>query len=120
MVDNGQTIILGGLMRSKLDSSGSGIPYLRRIPLLGYLFGGTRKKIDKTELIFLITPQVIYTQGGGRRHYQRIFPTSGKHEKTDRGERVLGITQLQYYSNRSPMCATFKPLLIPRSEGPSA
>jgi general secretion pathway protein D len=62
VVEDGQTIILGGLMRSKLDSSGSGIPFLRRIPLLGYLFGGTRKEIDKTELIFLITPRIISTR----------------------------------------------------------
>jgi general secretion pathway protein D len=59
VVDNGQTIILAGLMRSKLDSSGSGIPFLRRIPVLGYLFGGTKKDVAKTELIFLITPRVV-------------------------------------------------------------
>ena len=60
--EDGQTIILGGLMRSKLDTSGSGVPFLRSIPLLGYLFGGTSKKLDKTELIFLITPRVISTR----------------------------------------------------------
>jgi len=59
VIEDGQTIILGGLMRSKLDTSGSGIPFLRRIPLLGYLFGGKFKEINKTELIFLITPRVI-------------------------------------------------------------
>jgi len=62
VIEDGQTIILGGLMRSKLDTSGSGIPFLRRIPLLGYLFGGTSKEIEKTELIFLITPRVINTR----------------------------------------------------------
>jgi len=62
VIDNGQTIILGGLMRSKLDTSGSGIPFLKSIPLLGYLFGGTSKKIAKTELIFLITPRIINTR----------------------------------------------------------
>jgi general secretion pathway protein D len=59
VIENGQTIFLGGLMRSKLDRSGSGIPYLREIPFLGYLFGGRLNKIDKTELIFLITPRTI-------------------------------------------------------------
>ncbi len=62
VVEDGQTIILGGLMRSKMDTSGSGIPFLRRIPVLGYLFGGTSKDLDKTELIFLITPRVISTR----------------------------------------------------------
>jgi len=62
VIQDGQTIILGGLMRSKLDTSGSGVPFLRRIPILGYVFGGTSKDISKTELIFLITPTVINTR----------------------------------------------------------
>ncbi|SPD73462.1 putative General secretion pathway protein D [uncultured Desulfobacterium sp.] len=62
VIENGQTIFLGGLMRSKLDTSGSGIPYLRDIPFLGYLFGGRQQKVDKTELIFLITPRTISTR----------------------------------------------------------
>ena len=59
VVEDGQTIFIGGLMRSKLDTSGSGIPFLRRIPILGYAFGGTSKKISKTELIFVITPRIF-------------------------------------------------------------
>ncbi len=62
VIEDGQTIVIGGLMRSKSDTSGSGIPLLRDIPLLGYLFAGSSKNIDKTELIFLVTPQVINTR----------------------------------------------------------
>ncbi len=56
---DGQTIIIGGLMKSKKTNSQSGIPFLRSIPILGYLFGGGRKEAEKTELILLITPHVI-------------------------------------------------------------
>ena len=59
VIENGQTIVIGGLMRSRLDTKGSGIPYLRDIPILGYLFGATSKDIAKVELVFLVTPQVI-------------------------------------------------------------
>ncbi len=62
VIEDGQTIVIGGLMRSKSDTSDSGIPFLRDIPLLGYLFGGFSKNIDKTELIFLVTPHVIHTR----------------------------------------------------------
>ncbi len=62
VIEDGQTIVIAGLMRSKSDTSGSGIPFLRDIPLLGYLFGGASKNINKTELIFLVTPQVIHTR----------------------------------------------------------
>jgi general secretion pathway protein D len=56
---DGQTIIIGGLIKSKKTNSDAGIPFLRKIPILGYLFGGGTKETSKTELIFLITPHVI-------------------------------------------------------------
>ncbi|HUG36756.1 MAG TPA: hypothetical protein VML54_07385, partial [Candidatus Limnocylindrales bacterium] len=39
----------------------SGIPFLSRIPVLGYLFGSREEKIEKTELLLLITPRVVGT-----------------------------------------------------------
>jgi general secretion pathway protein D len=37
------------------------VPFLNKIPILGYLFGSVEDKIEKTELILLITPRVIGT-----------------------------------------------------------
>ena len=62
VIEDGQTIVIGGLMRSKSDINSSGIPYLRDIPILGYLFGGMSDDFTKTELIFLVTPRVINTR----------------------------------------------------------
>jgi len=59
VLEDGQTIVIGGLMRSKADKNSSGIPFLRSIPILGYLFGGLSDNFTKTELIFLVTPRVI-------------------------------------------------------------
>ena len=59
VIADGQTIVIGGLMRTKSDKNSSGIPYLKNIPILGYLFGGMSDDFDKTELIFLVTPRVI-------------------------------------------------------------
>jgi general secretion pathway protein D len=58
---NNQTLVLGGLIQSKRAFIRSGIPFLSRIPVIGYLFGATEEKIDKTELLLLITPRVIGT-----------------------------------------------------------
>jgi general secretion pathway protein D len=58
---NNQTLVLGGLIQSKRTFTRNGIPFLSRIPVLGYLFGSTEEKIDKTELLLLITPRVIGT-----------------------------------------------------------
>ena len=38
-----------------------GIPFLSCIPILGYLFGSAEQKIEKTELLLLITPRAVGT-----------------------------------------------------------
>jgi general secretion pathway protein D len=58
---NSQTRLLGGLIQTKRTFNRTGIPFLNRIPILGYLFGSSEEKIEKTELILLITPRVVGT-----------------------------------------------------------
>jgi general secretion pathway protein D len=58
---NNQTLVLGGLIQSKRTKIRTGIPFLSRIPVLGYLFGSTEEKVEKTELLMLITPRVVGT-----------------------------------------------------------
>ncbi|MBI2152704.1 MAG: type II secretion system secretin GspD [Candidatus Rokubacteria bacterium] len=61
VLTNNQTLALGGLIKNKRTLSRTGIPLLNRIPLLGLLFGTTQERIDKTELLILITPRVLGT-----------------------------------------------------------
>jgi len=58
---NAQTLILGGLIQNRRTRIQIGVPFLNKIPILGYLFGSVEEKIEKTELILLITPRVIGT-----------------------------------------------------------
>jgi len=55
------TIILGGLIYAEKDKSGSGVPYLMNIPLLGYLFRNSSINNKRTELTVLIRPTVLPT-----------------------------------------------------------
>jgi type II secretory pathway component GspD/PulD (secretin) len=55
----GETNIIGGLIRDDVRGSLNGIPALARIPLLGKLFGNSEKNINQTDLIFSITPKII-------------------------------------------------------------
>jgi len=66
VVQDGQTIIIGGLIREDTTRDGSGIPFLRSIPVLGYLFGNVHRKGTRTELIILLTPHVIRDQREAR------------------------------------------------------
>ncbi len=59
VVNDGQTILLGGLMERETDESDAGVPFLKDIPILGYLFKMAENKTTKTELIFLLTPHVV-------------------------------------------------------------
>ncbi len=59
VVEDNQTVVMAGLMRTKKNNSQSGIPFLKDIPVLGYLFGGLTKANEKTELVMMITPHVI-------------------------------------------------------------
>ena len=58
-VQSGQTVFLGGLI-SEQDSRGrSGVPYLSRIPVIGYLFGSKTKATTRSETLVMITPTVV-------------------------------------------------------------
>lgn len=59
VVEDNQTVVLAGLMKTNRINSQTGIPFLKDIPLLGYIFGGITKENRKTELIMMITPHVI-------------------------------------------------------------
>ncbi len=74
---NNQTLVLGGLIQNKRTFIRTGIPLLNRIPVLGYLFGSTEEKIEKTELLLLVTPRVVGTAVDANRvteQMKRITP----------------------------------------------
>jgi general secretion pathway protein D len=61
VVQDSQTIGLGGFIRESNELTSSRIPLLGRIPGVGFLFGDTRRGNTRTELIILITPHVLKT-----------------------------------------------------------
>jgi type II secretory pathway component GspD/PulD (secretin) len=56
---DGQTIVIGGLIREDTSKSNDGIPFLNKIPILGYLFGNTVDNTERTEIVILLTPHVV-------------------------------------------------------------
>jgi general secretion pathway protein D len=62
VVQDGQTIVIGGLIREDDSRARSGIPFIYKIPLLGYLFGNTENEDSRTELVILLTPYVVKNQ----------------------------------------------------------
>lgn len=66
VVQDGQTIVIGGLIREDTSKSASGLPFLSRIPFFGWLFGGTDDTLTRKEIIILLTPRVIKNQKEAR------------------------------------------------------
>lgn len=55
------TIMLGGLIETQKNDNNSGVPFLKDIPILGYLFRSSSKDETRDELIVLIRPTVLPT-----------------------------------------------------------
>src|SRR4029453_2154673 len=64
---NNMTLVLGGLIQDAVTLDNRGIPFLRDIPVFGYLFRFTGRKVEQTELLLLITPRVAGPAGGAAR-----------------------------------------------------
>ncbi len=58
-VRSGETIVLGGLIRDNSTVGRSGIPFLSDLPIIGNVFGTSTKAGARTELLVMITPQVV-------------------------------------------------------------
>lgn len=57
---NKDMIILGGLEEKENSKSGSGVPFLSRIPVLKWFFGSRTSKMRKSKLTIFIRPTIIY------------------------------------------------------------
>jgi len=103
MCPDGCTVILGGLMRENLRSDTTQTPYLGSLPLLGPLFRTKTEKIERTEILVLLTPRIIYDgelQAEGQLYtddtlamenakYHRMSPLAKAHLARDHADKAL-------------------------------
>lgn len=66
-VVDGESIVLGGLIDEQHGYTNTGIPFLKDIPYVGWLFGTQSKTIAKNELIVVITPRVVENKYDARK-----------------------------------------------------
>ncbi len=58
-VQNGETIVLGGLIKENEADGSAGVPILKDLPLVGWLFSAKAKLKNRTELLVMITPNTV-------------------------------------------------------------
>jgi type IV pilus assembly protein PilQ len=61
VVENGGTVVLGGIYTQEERNDVTKVPFLGDIPLFGNLFKSTGKSNNKTELLIFITPKIQLT-----------------------------------------------------------
>jgi general secretion pathway protein D len=59
IVNNGESVILGGLIKNKLSNNETKVPLFGDIPLLGYMFRNNASVDDKINLVIVLTPYII-------------------------------------------------------------
>jgi type II secretory pathway component GspD/PulD (secretin) len=60
-VRDGQTVVIGGLISTERGRTRGGVPFLKDIPLLGWIFGSTTTRGRNTELFLFLTPHIVYS-----------------------------------------------------------
>ena len=58
-MDDGDTIVIGGILKDTKKLTEQGIPGLRKLPAMGWLFRSERTEVQKNELLIFITPRII-------------------------------------------------------------
>lgn len=56
---DGSSVLLGGLMSRRDTNGDSGVPFLKDVPVLGYLFKNQTRATNKTELVLIIRPYIV-------------------------------------------------------------
>jgi len=61
MVRDGETMVIGGVFVDTQGNNVQGVPYLSRIPVLGWLFKNKSESVSKQELLIFLTPTIVRT-----------------------------------------------------------
>ncbi|GLS90654.1 pilus biosynthesis protein PilQ [Psychromonas marina] len=59
LVENGETLVLGGIYQQRITTAVQKVPFLGDIPYLGYLFRNTIQENAKSELLIFVTPRIV-------------------------------------------------------------
>ncbi|MDD5729555.1 MAG: hypothetical protein PHN57_00290 [Candidatus Omnitrophica bacterium] len=91
IIGNGQTLIIGGLIKDKITKGESKVPFLGDIPGFGYFFKSTRDTRDKTELLIFVSPTIItpdvFTHMAKQEKY--IYGRGYSQEREDKEKQIL-------------------------------
>ena len=59
LVNNGETVVIGGLISEEDRKLGTMVPLLGNLPIIGHMFRRDYNTKERTELLVFVTPQII-------------------------------------------------------------
>jgi type IV pilus assembly protein PilQ len=59
IIRDGETMVIGGVFIDSQSNGSGGIPYLSRVPVLGWLFKNKTESVSKQELLIFLTPSIV-------------------------------------------------------------
>jgi type IV pilus assembly protein PilQ len=65
LVESGSTLVIGGIYTMQTDHTSSGFPILRKLPIIGALFGSENESTNRSELFIFITPRILNARESG-------------------------------------------------------
>jgi len=97
VVDDGETLVLGGLLSDDYQDTDSKVPFLGDIPVLGNLFKSNSRSRKKSNLMVFLHPVVMRTQGDSN---------------------AITLDRYEYMRQRQTEVSSDKPVNVPLNEGP--
>jgi len=91
VAENGQSILIGGLIKTSAGLRRTGVPILGEVPGLGKLFSNDETTGSSTETIVLITPRIVPTRASGAdaQVVERVQQAEGEIERQVKGPAIL-------------------------------
>ena len=117
VIGDGQTLIIGGLIKNKTIKGTTKIPLLGDIPGLGYLFKSKNDTTDKTELIIFVSPTVINSQELVHMARQERFgPGNSFAQDRDRQEKMMLDLENKEVQNKIKLSSEWNTLIKQQGE----
>jgi hypothetical protein len=91
VVEDGQSLLVGGFQYENVGSNMSGVPGLSSIPGVGSLFRRTHKSHQQVERLFLITPRVVSAELNDTDTMQAVLPIQAAHSAPPGTNRATSI-----------------------------
>jgi type IV pilus assembly protein PilQ len=73
LIPNGETVVLGGIFRNTSQDNESGLPWLRSVPALGWLFKRQLRSTHHEELLVFLSPKIVATGTTGLPSAQHLW-----------------------------------------------